>query len=192
MSLPLTIRVKISSEGAGSIAITPVVVQEMKTEELVRSILSFTRKDAYRIRDILRRGSFVSGASRFRWDPFPVELEEASAYLSRYPDADPLLGFAWERVAIVQLAGHAMEREMTSKRRLLRRRSFWDALTTLSLEARYVDYSYKEGADLYRAELTKEQQAQLRKAADLLVYRALAAQIRSSSFSSIDLLAPRS
>jgi len=67
MPLPEKIRVKLSSEAAESIALTPVVVQEMALRELIEHVLGVTGKDEARIRDLLLRGTLVSGASRFRW-----------------------------------------------------------------------------------------------------------------------------
>ena len=67
MALPPTVRVKLSSEAAESISLTPVVVQEMPVRELVEHMLGVTGKDEARIREMLLRGTLVSGASRFRW-----------------------------------------------------------------------------------------------------------------------------
>ena len=53
--------------GGGSISITPVVVREMPLRELVEYMLGVTGKDEARIRELLLRGTLVSGASRFRW-----------------------------------------------------------------------------------------------------------------------------
>ena len=67
MSLPDRVRVKLSSEAAEGISITPVVVQEIGTRELVEYMLGLTGKDEARVRELLLRGTLVSGASRFRW-----------------------------------------------------------------------------------------------------------------------------
>jgi len=64
MALPPIVRVKLSSEAAESISITPVVVREMPVRELVEYMLGVTGKDEARIRELLLRGSLVSGASR--------------------------------------------------------------------------------------------------------------------------------
>ena len=50
MALPPTVRVKLSSEAAGSISLTPVVVQEFAIRELVENILAVTGKDEARVR----------------------------------------------------------------------------------------------------------------------------------------------
>ena len=67
MPLLDTIRVKLSSEAAEYVSITPVVVQEMPVRDLVEHMLGITGKDEARVRDLLLRGTLVSGASRFRW-----------------------------------------------------------------------------------------------------------------------------
>ena len=67
MALPPTVRVKLSSEAAESISLTPVIVQEMPLRELIEYMLGVAGKDEGRIRELLLRGTIVSGASRFRW-----------------------------------------------------------------------------------------------------------------------------
>ena len=57
MALPQTVRVKLSSEAAESISLTPVVVQELPVRELVEHMLGVTGKDEPRIRELLLRGS---------------------------------------------------------------------------------------------------------------------------------------
>ena len=68
MPLPQTVRVKLSSEAAGAITITPVLLQELPVGELIGHVLGLAGKDEARIREILFRGTLVSGASRFRWE----------------------------------------------------------------------------------------------------------------------------
>ena len=79
MSLPPTVRVKLSSEAAESISITPVVVQEMPVRELVEYMMGVTGKDEARIAELLLRGSLVSGASRFRWVGWEAAREDLRA-----------------------------------------------------------------------------------------------------------------
>ena len=57
MALPPTVRVKLSSEAAESIALTPVVVQELPMRELVEHMLGVAGKDEARIREMLLRGN---------------------------------------------------------------------------------------------------------------------------------------
>ena len=90
MALPPTVRVKLSSEAAESISITPVVVQEMPVRELVEYMLGVTGKDEARIRELLLRGSLVSGASRFRWTGWDVDLAESARTPGHIPRSRPL------------------------------------------------------------------------------------------------------
>src|ERR1035437_8085075 len=94
MALPPTVRVKLSSEAAESISITPVVVQEMPVRELVEYMLGVTGKDEARIRELLLRGNLVSGASRFRWTGWDAGLGNLRELLATFPDADASRRFA--------------------------------------------------------------------------------------------------
>src|SRR5205814_7313072 len=89
MALPDTIRVKLSSEAAESISITPVVVQEIPIRELVEHMLGVTGKDAPRLHELLLRGTLVSGASRFRWAGWDADREGIEELLATFPDPDP-------------------------------------------------------------------------------------------------------
>src|SRR5689334_23873133 len=97
MSLPDRVRVKLSSEAAESISLTPVVVREMPLRELVEYMLGVTGKDADRVCELLRRGTLVSGASRFRWAGWDAEREAVVALLAGFPDPEPLRPLAAER-----------------------------------------------------------------------------------------------
>src|SRR5437773_8469704 len=94
MPLPQTIRVKLSSEVAESIALTPVVVQEMAVRDLVEHALGITGKDEARIHDLLLRGTLVSGASRFRWTGWEAGAQDLHDLLATFPDPDPHREFA--------------------------------------------------------------------------------------------------
>src|SRR5687767_11708830 len=93
MSLPRTIRVKISSEHVESIGLTPVVSRDMPLDELITYLLGVTGKDSARVREILSRGSLVAGASRFRWTAFDSLETDIVACLARFPDPDPSIPF---------------------------------------------------------------------------------------------------
>src|SRR5262249_5318842 len=105
MALPQTIRVKLSSEVAESISITRVVVQELPMRELIEHILGVVGKDESRIREILLRGTLVSGASRFRWPGWEADAESLRESLAAFPDADPSLPFAAARCIRATLRG---------------------------------------------------------------------------------------
>ncbi|MEX2262682.1 MAG: hypothetical protein WD696_12070 [Bryobacteraceae bacterium] len=201
MSLPEKIRVKLSSEAAESISITPVVVREMPLKELIENMLGLTGKDVPRIRELLLRGALVSGASRFRWDGWQADAESLHQLLADFPDPDPRRPFQPELCTRVILTGarHRIEipREAGERigpwSRLLRRRSFWDVLMeeVSSPNPRYTDYSYKERADCYRQELSAPAAQRLRGSARLVRYTTLAERLRASPLSSAELYVER-
>src|SRR5690242_15275245 len=94
MSLPDRVRVKLSSEAAESISLTPVVVREMPVRELVEYMLGVTGKDEARVRELLLRGSLVSGATRFRWSGWETDLPSVLELLATFPDPEPMRPFA--------------------------------------------------------------------------------------------------
>src|SRR5581483_2529645 len=123
---------KLSSEAAESIALTPVVVQELPIRELVEHILGVTGKDEARIRDLLLRGTLVSGASRFRWAGWSMDELALRQLLATFPDAEPGRLFAAERCVRVMLRGgrQAIEvrREAAERKGLFQRETFWGVL----------------------------------------------------------------
>ena len=197
MALPEVIRVKLSSEEAGSIALTPVVVQEMPLAELIEVMLGTTGKDAERVRDLLLRGTLVSGASRFRWPPIEASSGEVGELLRRLPDSDPSRIFNPERCVRVELRGPSavidLSRAVAGKRRFLRRRSVWDVLMGLVEPSHldYIEYSHKDRADRYRLRLAPAALTELRAAGGLAAYGKLASQLRTLAASTADFLVPR-
>jgi hypothetical protein len=90
MSLPDSVRVKLSSEAAESISITPVVVRDIPMRELIEHMLGITGKDVPRLHELLLRGTLVSGASRFRWSGWDADPDAIRSLLATFPDPDPL------------------------------------------------------------------------------------------------------
>src|SRR5262245_29008262 len=150
MALPQTIRVKLSSEVAESISLTPVVVQEIPMRELIENILGLAGKDEPRIREILLRGTFVSGASRFRWAGWQVEDGDLRGILADFPDADPSLAFAVGRCTRAVLRGGRQSIEVSkdaaSRKSLFQRSAYWDLLMDVVSAAApsYAGYSYRD------------------------------------------------
>lgn len=189
MGLPQKVRVKLSSEAAEYVALTPVVVQELEFEELMHHVAGASGPDPQRVKEILKRGTLVSGASRFRWEGWVCEDADAEAAVALLPKAEPQrrLDPACCRKATLAstTARIDISREAAEARRLLRRRSFWQCLLETSGEARYLTYSYRDRADHYKTDLTAEACAQLRKDAELLKFDGLRAQIRMREFDHI-------
>jgi hypothetical protein len=193
---PHTIRVKISSEAAESIALTPVVARDMSFSELLEQIVSVTGKDVPRIRELLLRGSMVIGSSRFRWTGITVDDASVLAALRAFPNPDPALPFraaACTRVVLRCAVGQIIiQREAGEKRRLLQRRSFWDALIEAAGSGlTYGGYSYRDRADHYRLEVPVALANTLRQAGELLAYTTLSNQVRSATILSADFYVAR-
>ncbi len=197
MPLPETIRVKLSSETAGYMSLTPVVTRDMPLRELVELMLGLTGKETERIRELLRRGALVSGASRFRWAGWDADRDALDSLLATFPDPDPARPFSPRFALHAVLHGpHCrveISRETGSARRFLHRRSFWDALIEASAAGapRYLEYSYKHRADCYRVEIPREAAEALRRNARALRYSSLEAQVRASAFETIDFYVAR-
>ena len=96
MPLPSSVRVKLSSEVAESISITPVVVRDIPVRELIEHMIGITGKDEARVHELLLRGTLVSGASRFRWAGWDADPEAIRETLASFPDPDPGRRFAAE------------------------------------------------------------------------------------------------
>ena len=197
MALPPTVRVKLSSEAAESISITPVVVQEMPVGELVEYMLGVTGKDEARIRELLLRGSLVSGASRFRWTGCDAPLDELRLLLATFPDPDPARPFAPLHCTRATLRGGRQPIEISRaagiRKGLFQRETFWDALMNIVSAAppAYAGYSYRERADRYLRDFTHEELARLRAAAPLLRYTILSDQLRTHPVTQAELYATR-
>jgi len=193
MALPQMVRVKLSSEVAEAISITPVVLQELPVRELVEHLLGIAGKDESRIREILLRGTLVSGASRFRWAAWDADLESLRELLATFPDADPSRPFAAAGCirAILRGGRHAIEipREAAARKSLFQRKTFWDLLMEVvgASGPAYSGYSYRERADRYLRQFTPAETERLRAAAAALRYSALRDQIRSAGFAQAEL-----
>lgn len=198
MPLPETIPVKLSSEDAGAISLTRVVTQQMGLRDLFGTIVTITGKDAERIQRILHAGTFLEGGTRYRWSGLDASAQQIQQQLAAFPDPDPTRRFS-ERDAIAATLREAsgrtvrLPREAAVKRRLLRRKRFWDVLVDLAQqrEPRYVTYSYREGADLYSLELSENEPAVIRESAALLPHSALVKQLERCIFSSVEFLVRR-
>jgi len=188
MPLPDTIRVKLSSEAAEYVSITPVVVQEMPVRDLVEHMLGITGKDEARVRDLLLRGTLVSGASRFRWTGVEAQPESIRSLLASFPDADPSRPFDATQCTRVVLRGSrqpiGIPREIGTTRgvwaRIGRRKTFWALLMEIASTAtpQYSGYSYRDRGDVYQLALGGAEVQRIREGARLVPFTALQGQIR--------------
>ncbi len=191
-ALPETVRVKISSEAAGYVSITPVVVQELPLRELVGHMLGITGKDENRIHELLLRGTLVSGASRFRWTGWDADTAGIRQLLAGFPDPEPARPFDSARCvrAILRTTRQPIEipREAAARKKLFKKSSFWDVLLEVAKATglRYETYSYSDRADIYHATLGVESAARLHLAAGALKYTRLKDQIAAASLEGVD------
>jgi hypothetical protein len=197
MALPPTNRVKLSSEAAGSISLTPVVAQDLPLRELIEHMLGVTGKDEGRIRELLLRGTLVSGASRFRWAGWDAEIDALRQLLATFPDPDPANLFAPANCTRVILRGGRQPIEITaeagSRKGLFQRKTFWDVLMNVIAAAvpEYAGYSYRDRADRYQREFSRTELDELRAARDLVRYSTLRDQLRAVAFSQAEIFAKR-
>jgi hypothetical protein len=197
MPLPSTVRVKLSSEAAEAISLTPVVVQELPVRELIEHVLGLAGKDEARIREILLRGTLVSGASRFRWAGWEVDSPALRELLATFPDADGTARFAAERCIRAVLRGGRLTievpRQAGERKGLFQRSSFWDVLMELSAaaDAEYHGYSYRDRADRFVRQLGRAEADRLRAASSRVKYSTLRDQIATLGFTHVELFVTR-
>ena len=195
MPLPAQIPVKYTEEEAEYLSVRPVVKQTFQLAELVDMILGVTGKDPARVQQILRTGTLVFNFYRYWWTGFNADADELAAELGKFPDADPARAFRAEECNVAVLAGRGFQpapghvtlpangielsRAEAGRKRLLRRKTFWDALMNVPSERapEYLDYSYQRRADLYMAEISPEQAASLARAAQKLAPRSVRAHL---------------
>ncbi len=188
MTLPDKIRVKLSSEAAEYVSITPVVVQEMPVRDLVEHMLGVTGKDEARVRDLLLRGTLVSGASRFRWTGLEAPPGSVRSLLDSFPDADPSRPFDAAQCMRAVLRGSrqpvGIPREIGTIRgvwaRIVRRKTFWDLLMEIDSAGspQYSGYSYRDRSDVYQLALGAADVQRIREGARMVPFTALQGQIR--------------
>ena len=211
MPLPAQIPVKYTEEEAEYLSVRPVVKQTFQLAELVDMILGVTGKDPARVQQILRTGTLVFNFYRYWWQGFDANATELAAELAKFPDADPSRPFRAEECSVALLVGKSFQpahghvtlpangielsRADAGRKRLLRRKSLWDALMSIASDSApsYLGYSYLRRADLYMTEISPDQAASLARAAEKLAprsVRALTAQIAAAA--RILFLCPRS
>lgn len=188
--MPERVMVKLSSEAAGYVSMTPVLGQEMGLVELVEQVVGVVGREGARVREVLKRGSVVSGATRFRWAGLEAEVEEVEKVLARVPGPEPGRAFRAENCVKAELVGDRrrveVSREAGQRRRLFRRRSYWEVLMELGARAEYGGYEYRERADKYFIRIDIPIEVIVRKECVLLSYSALARQVEAGQFARIE------
>lgn len=190
MPLPDVIPVRYSEEEAGYVTFRPVVKQSFRFSELLDMVVSVTGKDAARVRQIFHSGTVVFHFYRYWWQGFDAAEEELHAALAAFPDPDPSRPFRADSCAsaIFESGGGStpvrllleLDRKAAAHKRLLRRKSVWDAIMAAAAAGplAYDTYSYARRADLYRLELSDAARDSLRATAEALAPRALRRELR--------------
>ena len=197
MALPETIPTKISSEAAGYVSLTPVGREDLPCAELVERIVAVTGKDAERVAEILRRGSFVSGPARYRWQGVEAQQEELAALLATLPSERPERPFEAAKCHTIFLRGRRSHVEIRAdfakERRLFKRSSFWESLLAAlpTADAKYERYSYADKADVYSVKVPFAAARLIGQEAALLKYTAVIQQIRLLDVISAELYVAR-
>lgn len=189
MPLPETIPVRYTDEEAGYVTVRPVMRQTFRLDELLDMILSVTGKDAARVRQILHSGTIVYHFFRYSWAGFDADGPDLAAELAKFPDADPARPFAPDlcELAILESGGpnprHILElrRADGSRRRIFRRKSFWQRLLEIAVNGNtvYLAYSYGRHADIYRLDLDSEIGLAISQAAEHFAPRNLRGALRA-------------
>ena len=191
------ILVKISSDAGEASPMTQVFVQRMDLHDLVERMLGYTGKDLELVRQVVARGSFVSGATRMRWDGFSISPDEAAVVLKDFPSAEPERTFDVLNCVGAQLLEGRIPIEIPSEaaaaKRLLRRKSFWDVLMQCAVAQplEYVEYSYRLRSDRYRRVLLVAESTLLKEQTSLLAHAGLAQQIAENDFRILELFTHR-
>jgi hypothetical protein len=169
----------------------------MTLAELVGEILVVAGKNEERVRDLLLRGTLVSGGSRFRWDGWEADPQMIRRCLESYPDPDPSRPFQASACTRAVIRGPVraidITRETGSEKSFLQRRTFWHVLMDIAADAklRYIDYSYRLRSDFYGFEPDAMQSAALLGAYSFLKYPTLRDQLRAMSVRSVQLYTSR-
>ena len=198
MPLPDTVAVKMSSDAGEVSQLTRVAVQQIPMRELLERMLGLTGKDEAAVGRVLARGSLVSGAIRMRWESLEATPQELRPLLAQFPDSDPTRVFRPETLSGVILSADLYKieipREVATPRRLLKKRSYWDALmevASASPQLQYMEYSYRLRSDRYRRTLLVDETKWLKLEIEYLTQQGLARQILETDFRILELFTSR-
>lgn len=170
--------------------------RETPLVELVTWIVSVTGKDAPRIEEILKRGSFVLGLSRMRWEAAD-DTGCLTEVLKMLPDDWPERPLEAGKIREIEVSAGtrkvAIPGEVARARRWFRAESFlgrWLSSGTLPLPG-YERYDYREQADRFRAPIPANAMAPFHEAVDLLPSAALRGALRVHAPTAVTMLVPR-
>lgn len=153
-----TFRVKLVSEAAEYVSITPIIHRDYTLHELIGAMLPVVGRDAERIRQMLRVGGLSNGEYRFRWEGREVDAAQIEGVLAGYPRAEPQRPFEAEKCVAIRFSRGvevlSLPRESAERKSLFAAKSFWDEFLRFARSGlRYADYAYADQADVYVLEL---------------------------------------
>jgi len=175
MAVPEKLQVKVLSDNAGYIDMTRVAHREVAFAEVLDLVVAVAGLNTDRIRMLLRAGTAVVNAYRYRWTPVELQAEELAPLLTRFPHPQPDRPFDAERCLLAKIRAGVetieLRREATAR--------FWDVLMEVAAMRRpsYDTYSYRDGADLYWFEPNSAEEQRLRRAAALLTVERIKEQV---------------
>jgi hypothetical protein len=202
VSLPETIPVRFTEEEAEYVSIRPVRKQIFKLRELVDMVLCVCGRDLPRVQQILRTGTVVFHFYRYWWQGFETDAAELSAVLAGFPADDPSRVFRSDECTMIVLESAVKGRQPVEvkktdadRKSLFASQSFWECLLGLaegSQKINYGGYSFARRADLYRVELSEEQNVRLQRDATKFASRALRGAIESlGAIARVSFVCPR-
>jgi hypothetical protein len=183
MPLPEHIVSQYTAEDAGYLAMSAVVKQDFRLDELIDMVVQAAGKDVSRVQHVLQAGSVHYHGYHYRWPGFAAAASELAPLLARLPDDDPERAFdpALVTAAVFETGGGAqvvhveLQKKEGAARKIWRQRSPWNVLLDAASEAapRYDRYDYARHGDLFRMTLSYERGVKLLKEMSEAAPRAL-------------------
>jgi hypothetical protein len=188
---------RVMSDAAGYIDTTHVAHREIAFAELLDLVVAVAGLDAPRIAVLLKAGTAVVNAYRYRWSPILVEEAELTGLLGRFPRPQPERPFDASRCLLARIRAGVetiqLPRESAARRARRQEQSFWDVLMDLA-RARipiYETFSYRDGADIYSFQPSTAEEQVLRRAAALLPVERTAEQVTGLPLEKVTLYVKR-
>lgn len=183
MAVPEKVQVRVMSDAAGFIDMTRVAHREVPFAEVLDMLVAVAGLDPPRIVTLLKSGTAVINAYRYRWPPLVMDAAEIAPLLERFPRPQPERPFDVERCLQAKIRAGVetilLPRESAARPRPGKKENFWDALMAVAKQhgPSYDTYSYRDGADLYSFVPSSAEEQTLRRAAHLLQVDRTAEQI---------------
>src|SRR5258708_3744713 len=103
MAVPEKLQVRVLSDNAGYIDMTHVAHREVAFSEVLDLVVAVAGLNTDRIRTLLRAGTAVVNAYRYRWPPVTLEVDELVPLLERFPHPQPDRPFDAQRCLLAKI-----------------------------------------------------------------------------------------